>query len=239
MSIFARIKNLWSGFLNLWISDLEAENPRAVYEARIVEMIKTHGELKEAVSNLVYLEKKAEAEYTEASTELANVVKDLATALQMGNDDASLALIRKKKELEARVAQKDAELERLKAQVEQRIGQLNDFKTEIQALKTERDQALADLALADGLIETQEQIDGISLDADIQALEGVREHIQKRVAAAELGDRMAETSIDRELAAIRAASADADAQAELDEMKRQLSAELETEAEGGDPGRDL
>ena len=239
MSIFARIKNLWSGFLNLWISDLEAENPRAVYEARIVEMIKTHGELKEAVSNLVYLEKKAEAEYTEASTELANVVKDLATALQMGNDDASLALIRKKKELEARVAQKDAELERLKAQVEQRIGQLNDFKTEIQALKTERDQALADLALADGLIETQEQIDGISLDADIQALEGVREHIQKRVAAAELGDRMAETSIDRELAAIRAASSNADAQAELDEMKRQLSAELETEAEGGDPGRDL
>jgi len=239
MSIFARIKNLWSGFLNLWISDLEAENPRAVYEARIVEMIKTHGELKDAVSNLVYLEKKAEAEYTEASTELASVVKDLATALQMGNDDASLALIRKKKELEERVAQKDAELERLKAQVEQRIGQLNDFKTEIQALKTERDQALADLALADGLIETQEQIDGISLDADIQALEGVREHIQKRVAAAELGDRMAETSIDRELAAIRAASADADAQAELDEMKRQLSAELETEAEGGDPGRDL
>jgi phage shock protein A len=211
----------------------------AVYEARIGEMIKTHQELKDAVSNLVYLRNKSEAEYSEAATELAAVVKDLATALHMGNDEASLALIRKKKELEARVTQREGELKQLEAQVEQRIGQLNDFKTEIKTLKVERDQAIADLALADGLIETQEQIDGISLDADIQALEGVREHIQKRVAAAQLGEEMAETSIDRELAAIRSASADADAQAELDEMKRQLAAELDAEVEGADPGRDL
>ncbi len=239
MGFFARIKNLWTGFLNLWISGAEAANPRAVYEARILGMIETHQELKNAVSNLVYLRNKSEAEFSGASTELAAVVKDLATALQMGNDDASLALIQKKKQLEALVAQREGELKQLEAQVEQRIGQLNDFKTEIQALKVERDQAIADLALADGLIETQEQIDGISLDADIQALEGVREHIQKRVAAAQLGEEMAETSIDRELAAIRASSADADAQAELDEMKRQLAAELETEVEGADPGRDL
>jgi phage shock protein A len=239
MGFFSRIANLWTGFLNLWISDLEKENPRAVYEARIAEMIKTHVELKDAVSNLVYLRNKSEAEYTAAATELKQVIGDLATALKMAKDDAALALIKKKKELEGRVGQKEADLDNLKTQVDQRIAQLNDFKTEIKKLKVERDRALADLAMAEGVMDIQEQIDGISLDADIQALEGVREHIQKRVAASELGEEMSESSIDRELKAIRAASADNDAQAELDEMKRQLSAELETEPEGHDPGRDL
>ena len=91
MGFFARVKNLWTGFLNLWISGAEAANPRAVYEARIAGMIETHQELKDAVSNLVYLRNKSEAEFSEASTELAAVVKDLATALQMGNDEAALA----------------------------------------------------------------------------------------------------------------------------------------------------
>ena len=38
MGFFQRISNLWRGFLSLWISNIEQENPEAVYEAAINEL---------------------------------------------------------------------------------------------------------------------------------------------------------------------------------------------------------
>ena len=55
MGFFQRLANLWNGFLSLWVSEAEARNPEAVYEAAINERVKKHKELKKAVSGIVYL----------------------------------------------------------------------------------------------------------------------------------------------------------------------------------------
>ena len=36
---FARMGNLWKGFLSLWISDIEKENPEIAYENSINSMM--------------------------------------------------------------------------------------------------------------------------------------------------------------------------------------------------------
>ena len=40
MGFFDRLANVWRGFLSLWISDIEARNPEAVYEAAIDERVR-------------------------------------------------------------------------------------------------------------------------------------------------------------------------------------------------------
>ena len=40
MGFIQRLSNLWTGFLSLWVSDLETSNAEAVYEAAIEERIK-------------------------------------------------------------------------------------------------------------------------------------------------------------------------------------------------------
>ena len=59
---FERIANVWRGWLGLRVSQAEANNPEAVYESAIEERIKKHRELKKAVSGIVYLRNKLQAE---------------------------------------------------------------------------------------------------------------------------------------------------------------------------------
>src|SRR5690606_13048676 len=43
--IFARLGNLWKGFVNLWISDIEKEHPEIAYENAINSMIEKYAQL--------------------------------------------------------------------------------------------------------------------------------------------------------------------------------------------------
>ena len=55
---------------------------------------------------------------------------------------------------------------------------------EIRKLKAERDSMLAKMQSAQARIRIQQQLDGLSVEADVKALENVREHISKLHAEA-------------------------------------------------------
>jgi hypothetical protein len=38
-AIFARLANLWTGFISLWVSDVEKEHPEIAYQNAIASMI--------------------------------------------------------------------------------------------------------------------------------------------------------------------------------------------------------
>ena len=46
VGFFARLANLWRGFLSLWISDIEKEHPEIAYENAINSMIEKYSRLK-------------------------------------------------------------------------------------------------------------------------------------------------------------------------------------------------
>ena len=58
MGFFARLGNMITGFLNLFIGKIEEKNPQAVFEAAIQDHKDKYQSLKKAVSNIVFLRNK-------------------------------------------------------------------------------------------------------------------------------------------------------------------------------------
>ena len=68
---FARIGNLWKGFLSLWISDIEKEHPEIAYENAINGMIEKYSKLKKATAAIIRRRE-------EVADRLATLTKELA-----------------------------------------------------------------------------------------------------------------------------------------------------------------
>jgi phage shock protein A len=224
MGFFDRLANLWRGFLGLWISDLESRNPEMVYEVAIEERVRKHRELKKAVAGIIYLRQKTAAELEAKEKELKQINLQIPQAVEDGEEDVALVLIQQKDELTRQVTELRAEMENIANKAEEAKRALIAFASEIDKLKREKEEMLAKKASAEARIQIQETLDGLSTDADIRALDGVREHINKLQAEADVGSEIKEDSLDAKLAKIRAKAATASARAQYDEMKRQLSA---------------
>ncbi len=232
MGFFDRLANIWRGFLSLWISDVEQRNPEAVYEAAIDQRVRKHRELKKAVSGIVYLRNKLSTELEEKERELKEVMQQIPVAVEDGEDEVALVLISKKDELTNAIEQLSKELTKVSEQAEEAKRGLISFQSEIEKLKREKDEMVAKKANAEARIQIQSTLDGLSTDADIKALDGVRTHIQKLQAEADIGTEIQEGSLDQKLSQIREKAGNRQAKAQLEEMKRQMGARRQAATEG-------
>ena len=223
-TFFDRIWNVWSGFLSLWVSNVENRNPEAVYEAAINERVKKHRELKKAVSGIVYLRNKLTTELEEKERELKEVLIQLPIAVDDGEDEVALVLIQKKDELTKQIEVTNAELTKISGQAEEAKSGLVTFQAEIDKLKREKDSMLAKKANAEARIQIQEQLDGLSTDADIKALENVRTNIDKLQAEADIGSEIQGDSLDSKLKKIKEKAANSTARNQLEQMKSATAA---------------
>jgi phage shock protein A len=225
MGFFSRVTNVWKGFLALFVSDLENNNAEAVYESAIEERIKRHRDLKKAVSGIVYLRNKLQGELEEKQKLLAEITQQLPVAIEEGEDEAALVLIQKKDELSTQISEIQAELEKVSEQAEEAKSGLVSFQGEIEKLKREKHEMLAKKANAEARIQIQETLDGLSTEADIRALDNVREGINKLQAEADVGSELAEDNLDAKLEEIKAKTTTASAKSQLEEMKKQMAAQ--------------
>src|SRR2546421_857970 len=221
---FTRLSNLFHGFLNLWISDVEKEHPEIAYENAIGSMIEKYTKLKRATAAIIRRRDEIQERYGTQSTELAQVSQDLDVAVQTGKDDLALILIQKKNLLEKEVAELKADLETAGKDADSAKAALIQVQSEIKKLKAEKDNMLAKMASAQARVRIQEQLDGLSVDAEVKALDNVRSHIKNTIAQANLGKELAESSLDSRLAALRSQSGEVTARSQLDEMKAKLAA---------------
>ena len=220
VGFFSRLRNLWRGFLGLWIEGIESEHPEAVYEAAIQGRVKQYNDLKKAVSGLVYLRNKLSADLEKKTKDLHEVNAQIPVAVQAGEDDVALVLLEKKEALTAEITGLRDELTKAEAQAEEAKSSLLQFQGEINKLKGEKDSMLAKRANAEARIKIQETLNGLSMDADIKALDGVRESIHKMSAEADVGKEIGEQSLDSKLAAIKKKTATASARAQLEALKQ-------------------
>jgi phage shock protein A len=77
---------------------------------------------------------------------------------------------------------------------------------------------------AQARIKIQEQLEGLSVDAEVKALDTVREHIKNVAAQANLGQEIAETSLDSRLAVLKTQAGDVQAKQQLAEIKAKRAA---------------
>ncbi len=183
---FARLGSLLRGLGFGWVRDREERNPRAVYEQAIQARLAQYRSLKDAVAGILYTRNKLEAELAERRQELARTVDDIRRALTRSDDAAGLALVQHKQNVSADVERVEGEVETLRGEAEDAKKNLMRFREEIRALEHEKGRMLAALASARARRRMHEALDGLSVEADVQALENVRMHVQRSVAAASL-----------------------------------------------------
>jgi phage shock protein A len=73
MSVFGRIANLWKGFINLWISDVEKDHPEIAYENAINSMIEKYSALKRATAAIIRRREEVSERLASQQKELAQV----------------------------------------------------------------------------------------------------------------------------------------------------------------------
>lgn len=216
---FSRLSNLWNGFLSLWISDLEKEHPEIAYENSINSMIEKYTMLKKATAAIIRRREDIEARLGKLRKELSQVEGDLETAVETNEDELAMVLINKKSALDGEIAELTGELETAKSDAEDAKSSLLNVQAEINKLKAEKDRMLAKMASAQARIKVQEQLEGLSVDAEVKALDTVRNHIQNLSAEAKLGKELSGESLEGRLQKLRRQTGDVTAKKQLEEMK--------------------
>ncbi len=222
---FARIGNLWSGFLSLFVGNLEKQNPEAVYEAAINARKEQYKDLKKAVSGIIVLRNRLSAELEEKSKTVADLDLQITTAVEQDEDDVALVLLQRKEELSARVTEIEGELTKAREEAEAAKASIVSFQAEIQKLERERDSMMAKMENAEARIQIQETLSGLSMQADIKALDNVRDHIDRLQAEADVSTEIGDAEIGRKLDRIKKAAGTASARAQLEALKKARDSE--------------
>lgn len=221
INFFSRIGNLLSGFISLFIEDVEKKHPEIAYQNAIQSMVDKYTRLKQATAAIIRRREDIEARLKSAQAAFVQANADLEAALDTDQDDLALSLLEQKGGLESSIAELTVELEQAQKDADDAKSSLLDVKAEIGKLKAEKDRMLAKMQSAQARIRIQEQLEGLSVDADVQALNTVRDHIKNTVAQASLGQELRESDLDVRMAKLRQTSGKAAARAELDKLKAQ------------------
>jgi len=218
----ARLARLVRGGFAGWVRDREERNPRAVYEQAIDERVRQYAELKKAVAGILYMRTKLEAEIEERRAEAARLGDDVSRAIRQGDDAAALALITQRQVLIEDVDRAERELAGVRGESAEAKRNLLRFREEIRSLEREKIQMLATLANAQARRRIQEAFEGFSIEAEMRALEGVREHIARTVSEGSLERELDAEGLDARIREIRVEARVDAARRELAEIKGRL-----------------
>lgn len=229
MNIFSRLANLVRGFLSLFVTGLEQQHPEIAYENAINTMIEKYNKLKNATAGLIRLREDAADRLQKAQAQQTQLSAMLEQAMATNQDDLAVELIERKEAVDTEIASLQAELEAAEKDVDTAKTALTEVKGEIGKLKAEKDRMLAKMQSAQARTRINEQLEGLSVDAELRALENVRTGIKNTIAQAKLGDELRESDLDTRLKSLQAGSAKATARAKLEALKKERAGQA-----GGD-----
>ncbi len=222
--LFGRLRQLVSGIFAVWIKEGEESNPSAVYEGAINERRRQYRELKEAVAGILYMRNKIESEINERRVEIARMHDDIRSAVRRGHDELSVSLIESKQVLVEDLERAERELQGIRSEADEAKSNLIRFREEIRNLSREKGRMLATLANARARRRLGEALEGLSVEADMRALESVREYIARVTTQNELERELGEDADSRRrLRAIHDDARHDAARRELEELKRSLA----------------
>jgi phage shock protein A len=225
MGFFARLANLLRGFFSAAVEDVERDNPEIVYQQAINDRVGQHQKLLGAVASIVTLRNKLQRDQKLKQRELVELGAQIPVAVQQGDEASALVLIERKNLLTEELAEVERELGEVSAQADEAKAGLVTFQAEIEKLKAERDRMLAKREQARARLKIQEQLSGLSMQAETRALDAVRDSIHKLEAQADVSAEIQGAGMNAKLRQIKEATGTASARAELDAIKRQLAAQ--------------
>ncbi len=221
MGIFATIRNNVRHKLHSVVEGVEQRNVAAVYEAAIESAIQHTSDYKDRLAGLVVMRDRTADELAVHEADLKQVMAGVEGAVAEGDDDTAVVLLTRKEELAAVLEDKARLLTTLTEQVEDAKRNLAELRAGVPALQREKEEALANHALAEARIDIQDTLSGLSDQAHIRGLNSVRESIDRLEAQANPGylDSEGNSVRGRAEAMGRKAKEDA-ARAQLEALKR-------------------
>ncbi len=229
----ARLRSLITGLFRSWVRDRENDSPEVVYEQAIGERVRQYRELKSAVAGILYLRAKLESEISERRADIARLHDDARRAVRRNQDDVSLTLISQKQQLFEDLERAEEELGVVKDQAEEAKANLIRFREEIRSLVREKGRMLATLANAKARRRLQVAIEGLSTDAELDALEGVREYVTRLTMESDVDKELGDTGLRSRLREFRDEARIQSAQSELEQMKKEVNVHTLTETSSG------
>ena len=174
INFFSRIGNLFKGFLSLFIKDIERDHPEIAYENAINSMTEKYARLKNATAAIIRRRDDMRRRLDSEKRELDKINQDLEGALSLNDAELGGVLIQKKEAVESALTDLMHEAEQAEGEAEDAKSALLNVKAEINKLKAEKDRMLAKMQSAEARLKIQEQLEGLSVEADVQALDTVR-----------------------------------------------------------------
>lgn len=225
MGLFSRLSNLWKGFLSIWISDIEKEHPEIAYENAINSMIGKYAKLKSATAAIIRRREELDDRFKRATAEMMQTEAELNTTVETNQDDLAVVLIQKKNQLAAEITELKTDMESARSDADSAKSSLIGVQSEIKKLKAERDSMLAKMQSAQARMKIHEQLDGLSVDDEVRALDNVRTHIKNTIADANLTQEISDSSLDKRLSNLRNQVGDVQAKQELAQLKARKAAQ--------------
>lgn len=225
--MFARFGSLLRGFFSGWVRGSENRNPEVVYEQAIEGRVRQYRELKQAVAGILYMRGKLEAEINERRAEIARLHDDIRRAVRQEQETLAVSLIARKQAMFEGLERAEDELEGVRGEASEAKENLVRFREEIRMLVREKGRMLATLANAKARRRLQLAIDGMSVDAEMAALESVREHIGRISTEGEIDKELGEDGGMRQrLRVFRDEARQEAARAELAQIRAELGARV-------------
>ena len=211
--------------MSIWLEDAEKRNPSIAYQNSIDSMTEKFGRLKLASAAVIRRRQELEQRLEQRSTELTAVRNQLQAAIATDQDDLGAILVQKEEQLVLEVDQVTRDLAKAKTDADSAKSALLSVKSEIEGLKAEKDRMLAQFASASARTHISDQLEGLSVDAEIRALDNVRTHIKNKVAEADLNDELKNNDLDVRLAKLQQQGSGVVAQNKFQAMKAAAKAQ--------------
>jgi phage shock protein A len=196
------------------------------YEQAIRGRLTQYRELKNAVAGILYMRSKLDAEIAERRVEIARLHDETRRALTRSDEDSCLTLISHKQVLFEDLERAENELEAVRLQADEAKANLVRFREEIRTLVREKGRMLATLANAKARRRLQSAMEGLSVEAEMDALEGVREQIERMSAEGELDREIGGSDIRGQLRGFRDQARRTAARTELDQLKQEMASRI-------------
>jgi phage shock protein A len=216
-----RLWNLITGFFGLFVSKVEQEHPEIVYQNSIDALTKNAVKLRGAAAAIIRRRDEIEDRYETKTREIKEIEAQLAVAVQNGDEEIGTVLVEKKDVLDVEIAELQRDMEQARTDASDVKTALLKIQSEREKLIAEKDRMVGKLQSAEARIKIQEQLDGLSLDSDVKALDNVRTHIKNRIAEADLGKELSESSLDARLEKLKSQVGSVQAQNKFQQMRQQ------------------
>jgi len=219
MAVFSRVRNLFSGLLGQWLTRREHKNPGAVYEAAIQARVRQYAKLRESAAGVIYMRGKLSDNLKLKRSELGAVTAELGHAIDCDDDALAVALITRRNYLQSEVDRLHTEVQEIATEAEAAKSNLITFQDQIARLREEKTRMIAKWANARARRHFQRTLDGLAPEADIRALDEVRDHIAQLNGEIEVQRELGDAVLDERLDGLRVKQTEMAARAELEKIK--------------------